>query len=78
MSRKRKDSNVVDLAAVRRKKKAAEVSNPIREALQSMPIDQRAECIVDIFRIIAAEFAAMILEHVEPLTPKPAPTRRKR
>jgi hypothetical protein len=38
----------------------------IREALRAMPIDERAEVIVEIFRIISSEFAAMVLEHVQP------------
>jgi hypothetical protein len=47
--------------------------NVIRDMLRAMPVDQRAEAIGEIFRVIAAEFAAMVLEHVEP---KP-PARRK-
>jgi hypothetical protein len=42
---------------------------PMRAMLRAMPIDKRAEAIVEIFRIIAAEFAAMVLEHVEPRKP---------
>lgn len=38
----------------------------IREMLQSLPIDKRATIIAEIFRIAAGEFAAMVLEHVEP------------
>lgn len=38
----------------------------IREMLQAMPIDKRAEAIVEIFSVAAAEFAAMVLEHVKP------------
>jgi hypothetical protein len=47
----------------------------ISAMLRSMPIDKRAETIVEIFRIIAAEFAAMVLEHVKP---EPKPKRRPR
>jgi hypothetical protein len=43
----------------------------IRELLQSLPINERAETIVEIFRIISTEFAAMVLEHVEPPPDKP-------
>lgn len=38
----------------------------IREMLQALPIDERAETIVEIFRIISTEFAAMVLEHTKP------------
>jgi hypothetical protein len=48
----------------------------ISAMLRAMPIDKRAETIVDIFRIIAAEFAAMVLEHVKP--PKPPRKARRR
>jgi len=38
---------------------------PIREMLRLLPVNERAETIVEIFRIISAEFAAMVLDHVE-------------
>jgi hypothetical protein len=40
--------------------------NTIRLMLRELPIDQRAQVIVEIFQIITAEFAAMVLEHVKP------------
>jgi len=40
-----------------------------------MPIDKRAETIVEIFSVIAAEFAAMILEHTTVNKTKPAKRR---
>jgi hypothetical protein len=40
--------------------------NVIREMLQATPLDRRAEIIVEIFQIIAQEFAAMVLENVKP------------
>jgi hypothetical protein len=43
--------------------------NAIREMLQALPVDKRAEAIVEIFRVIASEFAAMVLEHVKPVPP---------
>lgn len=42
----------------------------IREYLRALPIDERAEVIVEIFRIISGEFAAMVLEHTEARPPK--------
>lgn len=49
----------------------------LREALRAMPIDKRAEFIVQIFRVIAGEFAAMVLEHVKPPTRPRRKARRK-
>lgn len=46
----------------------------ISAMLRAMPVDKRAETIVEIFRIIAAEFAAMVLEHVKP----PRKSRRRK
>jgi len=42
----------------------------LRATLRAMPIDQRAETIVAIFRVISGEFAAMVLEHTKPAAPK--------
>lgn len=58
----------------------------LRATLRAMPIDKRAKVIVQIFRVIAGEFAAMVLEHVKPaavsretLRGRPAePARRRR
>lgn len=46
------------------KRKAAAAS--LSATLRALPIDRRAEMIVDLFRIISSEFAKMVLEHVKP------------
>jgi hypothetical protein len=48
----------------------------LRGRLRAMPIDKRAEVIVDIFRVISGEFAAMVLEHVKPPRAKARKTER--
>jgi hypothetical protein len=48
------------------RKTKPEPTNAVREMLRALPIDKRAEAIVEVFRVIAGEFAAMVLEHVEP------------
>jgi len=53
-------------------------ANVIRDKLRSLPIDERAQLIVELFRIIAAEFAAMVLEHVKPPPKKPISGRRSK
>jgi hypothetical protein len=45
-------------------------SDLMRAKLRSLPIDKRAQFIVEIFSIIAGEFAAMVLEHVKVEKPK--------
>lgn len=42
--------------------------------LRSLPIDQRADALVRMFRFVASEWAAMVLEHVKP----PAKLKRAR
>ena len=49
----------------------------LRDRLRAMPINERAEVIVDIFRIISAEFAAMVLEHTKPAA-RPARAKAKK
>jgi hypothetical protein len=49
--------------------------NAISKMLREQPIDKRAQMIVEIFSIIAAEFAMMVLEHVKP---EPGPRARGR
>jgi hypothetical protein len=44
--------------------------------LRSLPIDQRAEALVSMFRFVASEWAVMVLENVKPAKAKPK--RRKR
>ena len=45
-----------------------------QRALRRLPIDQRADLLVQMFRFVAREFAAMVLEHVK----SPAAKRLKR
>lgn len=48
----------------------------MRAELRAMSNDKRAETIVDMFKIAAGEWAAMVLEHVEvpPGIPTPPPS----
>jgi hypothetical protein len=41
-----------------------------RALLRSLPVDRRAEALVALFRFVASEFAALVLEHAKP--PRPA------
>ena len=45
--------------------------------LRTLPVDKRAETIVEMFRIISREWALMVLEHVK-AKPEPKPKRRAR
>ncbi|HTE35729.1 MAG TPA: hypothetical protein VK630_04220 [Reyranella sp.] len=56
---------------MRKKPKPESRNATLREQLRAMPIDQRAEIIVDIFRLLSSEFAAMVLDHVKPAKAKP-------
>ena len=45
---------------------------PEIKGLRSLPVDERAEALISMFRFVASEWAVMVLEHV-----KPANTRAK-
>jgi hypothetical protein len=38
----------------------------LREELRSLPIDLRAEFIIEVLSVVVSEFAVMVLEHVKP------------
>ena len=48
---------------------------PEIEALRGLPVDQRAEALISIFRFVTTEWAAMVLEHVKPVA---RPKRKRR
>ena len=49
---------------------------PEIKGLRDLPVDQRAEALVTMFRFVASEWAVMVLEHVKPAKPKPKRRRR--
>jgi hypothetical protein len=48
-------------------------SEETKRKLRLMPDDERAETVVEMFKITAAEFAAMVLEHTNTTTGHPLP-----
>jgi hypothetical protein len=49
---------------------------PEIKGLRDLPVDQRAEALVTMFRFVASEWAVMVLENVKPAKPKPKRRRR--
>lgn len=63
------------LQSPRRVRKAKALPPEIK-GLRSLPIDQRAEALVAMFRFVASEWAVMVLENVKP--PRKAKATRRR
>ena len=49
---------------------------PEIKGLRDLPVDQRAEALISMFRFVASEWAVMVLEHVKPSKPKAKRRRR--